>query len=125
MGALLANYRANDNKKQVTKVGDCPSRGMQFTLGFIENKFSNILHASTDELYEKMNDKENNPNIIILDIREEKEYNISHIPSAICISPNETPENIVNKLNLNMSNMEKLQSELAHSIDQPAYVHHH
>lgn len=47
---------------------------------------SNIRYVSMDEIHEIM---EQNEDYIILDVRTFEEYNLGHIPNAICI-PNET-----------------------------------
>ena len=93
MGAFFSKQSSTE-----PTISDCPSKGMQFTLNFVETKFSSIPHASTNDLYDKMNSNDDNSKVVILDIREEKEYNLSHIPNSIWISPKETPQNIVNKL---------------------------
>lgn len=56
---------------------------------------SNIRYVSMDEIHEIM---EQNEDYIILDVRTLEEYNLGHIPNAICI-PNETiDENVINEL---------------------------
>ena len=99
MGSYLT-YLCADETKSNSTISDCPAKGMQFTLSFIETKFSGISHKSTNELYDKINANDNNDElqIVVLDIREEKEYNLSHIPGAIWMSPNETPQSIIEKL---------------------------
>ena len=96
MGAFLC---AGETKSDRT-INDCPAKGMQFTLSFIEEKFSEVSHKSTNELYDKMNANDNNDQskLVLLDIREEVEYNLSHIPGAIWMAPSETPEGIIQKL---------------------------
>eukprot|EP01084_Bolivina_argentea_P125485 222326_1 len=85
-------------KKPETQIGDCPHRRMQFTLNCIEKKYSNISHISTNDLYNKINSENDNSEVVILDIREEKEYSTSHIKDAIWISPKTTPQNIMNTI---------------------------
>eukprot|EP01083_Nonionella_stella_P054053 142797_1 len=70
---------------------------MQFVLVAIGKKWSNISHISTDHLAEQLKDNVGNSSrVIILDIREEHEYNISHIQNAIRVPPKATPEDIIN-----------------------------
>ena len=72
------------NKYKLT-IHDCPQKGMEYTINFISRKFPNISHVSTDYLKQKLDDDEKD--IIILDIREAKEYQVSHIRNAINIPP--------------------------------------
>eukprot|EP01083_Nonionella_stella_P090336 252386_1 len=76
---------------------ETPSKRMQFVLGAIGKKWSNISHISTDHLAEQLKDNaDSSSRVIILDIREEYEYNISNIQNAVRVPPKATPEDIIN-----------------------------
>eukprot|EP01084_Bolivina_argentea_P188451 324421_1 len=96
MGALFgklgrksssSSSKESKEAEQITSINDCPSLGMQVTLNFVETKFSDISHSPTHELHDKLTTDLNKSNVVVLDIREEKEFNTSHIPNAIWISP--------------------------------------
>ncbi len=60
-----------------------------------EIKEANIQYVSMDEIVKIMNE---NKDYIILDVRTIEEFNLGHIPNALCI-PNEIiDENIIEKL---------------------------
>ena len=64
-------------------INDCPSKGMNFTMNFIKKKYPDINTVSTSELKRKLSNVDNNENEsknnddlnVLLDIRNEDEYN--------------------------------------------------
>ena len=60
----------------------------EFNLGIVKqqvlNDYKNVAHMQTEELQKLLADKKD---VLIFDVREESEFNVSHIPGAIRISP--------------------------------------
>ena len=56
--------------------------GLTMAIGYISVKFSDVDHISTNELQNLYDDIENIDTTIILDVREKKEYEVSHLQNA-------------------------------------------
>eukprot|EP01084_Bolivina_argentea_P280557 479819_1 len=85
-------YKKGSNKNKKLSIIDCPAKGMEFTINFIQRKFQNVCHVSTNQLKQ---DIENNTDIIILDVRDAVEYHTSHILNAINVPPNTSIKNVI------------------------------
>ena len=96
MGSLFAKNKATAQGS----IHDCPSKGMQFTMNFVSSQYPDVCQASTTEVFEKMQANEDDSNLIILDIREEEEFNVSHIPTAKWISPKASAQEIIDELKI-------------------------
>lgn len=76
-----------------------PGIGMRMTISMIKKKFSNVENMSTEELESKLNKSQNTNNIdgnlILLDCRQEEEYNVSSIPGSIRVEHSWPHEQII------------------------------
>eukprot|EP01083_Nonionella_stella_P183760 664897_1 len=79
------------------------SKSMKVAVGMISTKFPDLTHISTDDFAAKLNENDGNTNIIILDVRQEKEYNISHLKNAINVSPNTSASDIMGSIKVDMN----------------------
>ncbi|MBO1224132.1 MAG: rhodanese-like domain-containing protein [Candidatus Scalindua sediminis] len=64
----------------------------------IRNKFPDVRHTSTDELYSWLADSKGG-SVILVDARDKEEFQVSHIPGARHIPYNENPSNSLMNLN--------------------------
>jgi len=65
----------------------------------ITAKFSSVSHISTSELAEWLADPDREPPLL-LDVREPREYAVSHLPGAIRVSPDATSDQLRDEIDL-------------------------
>ena len=63
----------------------------------IERDFPGVEHVSVDELNQQLQ-SDTQPRPILLDVREEAEYAVSHIPGAIRVSPGSETSELIDSL---------------------------
>eukprot|EP00659_Diplonema_papillatum_P010087 gene10087-15507_t len=94
---------------------------MGFTIYFIKQKFSSVENITTQEVRQQVDEAEQaklkgeQPGCqpVLVDVREEKEYNVSHIPGAKWVPPGATYEQASTTLGL----------PRAHPEVQPLYLY--
>ncbi|XP_064620036.1 uncharacterized protein LOC135483257 isoform X2 [Lineus longissimus] len=86
---------SNGDQEDVSKSGGNPSMTMRMTLGGIRTRFPSVEQLSTHGLHDLITKEEEKSRVVILDVRPEDEYNVSHIDGAIRVDPDDRGEAVL------------------------------